>query len=292
MLFNGTGKMAKLNINPQQGAGAEITGIRLNELSDTEFDEIRVAFAEYGLIFFRDQVLNESDHITFARRWGLINVNRFFAAHPEYPEIALVNKEPKQQENIGGDWHTDHSYDHKPALGSILVAKELPPEGGDTWFVSMYDAFERLSEGMKKTLRGLRAVHSAKHVFGAAVGYELEPTEFENRIGNAPATKNMTNPIHPVVIRHPLSGKEALYVNSAFTLQFEGWTPEESKSLLDYLYSVSVQEDRICRFKWRPGSVAFWDNRATWHFARNDYAGHRREMHRITIDGCALSSST
>ncbi len=284
--------MSKLSVNPQPGAGAEVTGVKLNQLSDTDFQEIQSVFAEYGLIFFRDQELTEADHVAFARRWGNININRFFAAHKDYPEIALVTKEAGQAENIGGDWHTDHSYDHEPALGSILLARDLPPSGGDTWFVSMYKAFEQLSDGMKNTLRGLRAVHSAKHVFGAQQGYELAGDEFGQRIGNAPATEEMINPVHPVVIKHPLSGKEALYVNSAFTLHFEGWTPEESAVLLEFLYKEAVREDHISRFKWRPGSIAFWDNRATWHNAQNDYPGYRREMHRITIDGCALAAST
>jgi taurine dioxygenase len=283
--------MSSIKVNPQPGAGAEITGVKLNHLSDSEFREIQSVFAEYGLIFFRDQQLSEADHVAFAKRWGDININRFFAAHNDHPEIALVTKEPGQSENIGGDWHTDHSYDHEPALGSILLARELPPTGGDTWFVSMYEAFDRLSDGMKNTLRGLRAVHSAKHVFGTEGGYEMAGDEFGKRIGNATATEQLTNPVHPVVIRHPLSGKEALYVNSAFTLHFEGWTPEESAVLLDFLYKEAVQEDRICRFRWQPGSIAFWDNRATWHNAQNDYPGHRREMHRITIDGCALAES-
>jgi len=283
--------MSRIMVNPQPGAGAEITGVDLNHLSDSQFEEIQSVFAEYGLIFFRDQQLSETEHVAFARRWGDININRFFAAHNEYPEIALVTKEVGQSENIGGEWHTDHSYDHEPALGSILLARELPPAGGDTWFVSMYDAFERLSDGMKSTLRSLRAVHSAKHVFGAKGGYEESADEFGKRIGNAPATDEMVNPVHPVVIRHPLSGKEALYVNSAFTLHFEGWTPEESAVLLNFLYQTAVQEDRICCFQWRPGSIAFWDNRATWHNAQNDYQGFRREMHRITIDGCTLASS-
>jgi len=283
--------MNRIIVNPQQGAGAEVTGVKLNHLSDAEFRQIQSVFAEYGLIFFRDQKLSEADHIAFARRWGDININRFFAAHNDYPEIALVTKEKDQSENIGGDWHTDHSYDHVPALGSILLARELPPTGGDTWFVSMYDAFERLSDGLKNSLRGLRAVHSAKHVFGEQGGYDSSADEFGKRIANAPATEEMVNPVHPVVIQHPLSGKEALYINSAFTLHFEGWTAEESAVLLDFLYKEAVQEDRVCRFQWQPGSIAFWDNRATWHNARNDYPGFRREMHRITIEGCALAAS-
>lgn len=268
------------------GVGAEIQGVDIAAgLSANELDAIRASFAEHGLVFFRDQDISPEDHIAFAEQFGDINVNRFFTANPDHPQIAMVTKEPDQQVNIGGGWHTDHSYDHEPALGSILVARELPPSGGDTWFASMYKAYESLSPGLQETLCGLNAVHSARHVFGSAAGYE-EHTE--GRIGNSAKADTLTDPVHPVVIVHPLSGKKALYVNPGFTLRIDGWTAEESAPLLQYLYEQAVKESFVTRFQWQPGSIAFWDNRATWHFAQNDYQGHRREMHRITIDGCAL----
>lgn len=269
------------------GTGIEITGIDLRRPEPDEFDCVIRCFAEHGLVFFRDQQLDERDHIALAERFGAVNVNRFFAAHADHPQIALVAKEADQAINIGGGWHTDHSYDAEPALGSILVARELPRSGGDTWFASMYDAFDTLSDGLKQTLLGLRAVHSARHVFGTGGGYEAE-TDATDRIGNAGTADLLEDVVHPVVIRHPLSRRPALYVNPAFTLRFEGWSAEESRPLLEYLYEHATREERICRFAWRPGSIAFWDNRATWHFAQNDYAGERREMHRITIEGCAL----
>ena len=277
-----------LELKPHTGAGVEVLGVDLANLSDVELAAVKHAYADYGLVFFRDQSMDEDAHIKLAAKFGPININRFFAAHADFPEIAMVVKEADQETNIGGGWHTDHSYDHAPAMGSILVAKELPDAGGDTWFVSMYDAFDRLSQGMKQTLRGLNAVHSAKHVFGAGEGYDTKEASVGDRIGNADAVDSLTDPVHPVVIKHPLSGKEALYVNPAFTLHFEGWTREESEPLLNFLYEHAVSEPSICKFQWRPGSVAFWDNRSTWHFAQNDYQGKRREMHRITIDGCVL----
>jgi len=270
------------------GVGAEITGVDLSELTDNEFEAISSAFAANGLVFFRDQNLSEEDHIAFARRWGDININRFFKANDRFPEIAMVTKEESQEENIGGGWHTDHSYDIEPALGSILVAKELPQTGGDTWFTSMYSAYDSLSGGLKETLQGLRAVHSARHVFGSETGYNRSEST-GGRIGNPDQADKMIDPVHPVVIKHPLSGKNALYVNGAFTRHFEGWSIEDSQPLLNYLYSVAINEDFVTKFQWRPGSVAFWDNRATWHFAQNDYHGQRREMHRITLEGCALT---
>ena len=277
-----------ISINVLPGVGAEILGVDIaGGLASSELETIKQTFSQHGLVFFRNQKISEADHIDLAEVFGDINVNRFFAANPEYPQIAMVSKEPDQIANIGGGWHTDHSYDQEPALGSILVARELPPSGGDTWFTSMYKAYDSLSDGLKETLEGLSAVHSAKHVFGPQGDYEATGSA-SGRIGNAGAALEMEDPIHPVVISHPLSGRKALYVNAGFTLRFDGWTDEESAPLLAYLYGRAIVDENITRFKWENGSIAFWDNRATWHFAQNDYPGQRRVMHRVTIEGCAL----
>jgi taurine dioxygenase len=266
------------------GCGAEVLGVDLRQLGNRQWDEIRRAFTDHGVIFFRDQALTPEEHLAFARRWGPIDINRFFKAVEGYPEIAEVRKEPDQKANIGGGWHTDHSYDTAPAMGSILYAREVPPDGGDTLFASMYQAYDALSDGLKTTLEGLRAIHSDEHVFGAK-GYNAQKTE-GGRIGNTHMTKGEVS--HPVVIRHPESGRKALYVNSAFTLRFDGWSVEDSRPLLDYLYRHAVRPEFTCRFRWAPGSLAFWDNRCTWHYAANDYYGERRLMHRITVAGTPL----
>jgi len=271
-----------LDIRHTGGAvGAEILGIDLAEpLSEETVGTIRGTLAERGVVFFRDQTLTPPQHIALARRFGTINVNRFFAHHPDHDEIAMVTKEPDQTRNIGGGWHTDHSYDVEPAMGSMLYALEVPPTGGDTLFASMYAAYDALSDGLKATLAGLRAVHSSRHVFG-----QVRPG-LEGRIGNPHlATQDA---IHPVVITHPESGRKALFVNPGFTLRFDGWTDEESRPLLTYLYQHGQRPEFATRFVWGKGSMAFWDNRATWHLAVNDYHGHRRAMHRITIEGCSL----
>ncbi len=266
--------------------GAVIHGVDLSAaLSDACFAEIRDAYHRHGVIFFRDQRLTPEQHIAFARRWGAINVNRFFKAVEGYPMIAEVRKEPQQQENIGGGWHTDHSYDAAPAMGSILYAREVPEVGGDTLFASMYRAYDTLSDGLKRTLEGLKAWHSSRHAFGPSA-QELE-TRRDGRVGHPElATQDA---LHPVVIRHPETGRKALYVNPGFTLRFDGWSDAESKPLLDYLYAHAARPEHTCRFRWRPGSIAFWDNRATWHRAMNDYHGQRRLMHRITIEGVPLA---
>jgi taurine dioxygenase len=271
-----------LEVRPLSGSvGAEIGGVELGgSLSDATVGEIKGVLAQYGVVVFREQSLAPEQHIAVARCFGTINVNRFFAHAEGYPEIALVSKEPDQTANIGGGWHTDHSYDEHPALGSMLYARDVPPAGGDTMFASMYAAYDALSDGLKHTLSELRALHSSRHVFG------VERPHLKGRIGNPElATQDA---IHPVVITHPESGKKALFVNPGFTVRFDGWTVEESQPLLRFLYQHAARPEFTCRLRWRNGSLAFWDNRSTWHYALNDYQGERRLMHRITIEGGPL----
>jgi taurine dioxygenase len=276
--------MGALAVRPMTGGcGAEVLGVDLANLSNSDWQGIRDTFSDFGVIFFRDQTLTPEQHIAFARRWGKIDINKFFRADASHPEIAEVRKEPDQTLNIGGGWHTDHSYDQVPAMGSILVARELPEFGGDTLFSNMYAAYEALSAGLKETLGNLRAVHSSRHVFGTQGAYK--GTELDKTFGNEHLVDDA---VHPVVITHPESRRQALYVNPAFTLRFDGWTPEESRPLLEFLYRHAVRPEFTCRFRWAPGSVALWDNRCTWHYALNDYHGQRRLMHRITVEGVPL----
>ena len=275
-----------ITIQPQGAIGAEIHDVDLNDLSEATLAELRIAYAQYGVLFFRDQQLTPEAHIELAQHWGKININRFFTPVENYPQIAEVRKEPDQKYNVGGGWHTDHSYDQIPALGSLLYAKEVPSHGGDTLFAGCGVAFDNLSEGMKDTLRSLRAVHSSRHVFGESASV---PNDMSDMFGNADqATQDA---VHPVVIRHPLSGREMLYVNPGFTTHIEGWTVQESAPLLQFLYGHIARPEHTCRFHWQPGALAFWDNRATWHFAVNDYHGERRLMHRITVEGEALTAA-
>lgn len=276
-----------LTIARLPGVGVEITGIDLGgEIADADFAAMRAAYAEQGVVFFRDQNIDEAQHIAFARRWAPININRFLSAHPRWPEIAVLSKEPDQTENIGGAWHTDHSYDVIPAMGSMLVARELPPAGGNTLFASMYAAYDALPEAMKQKLAPLQAVHSARHIFGKDALYGRERGD---RIGNADAAEALVDVVHPVVITHPLSGKKALFVNLAYTIGIQGLSDTEANALLFELYAHCMRPEFAYEFEWRPGSIAFWDNRSTWHYAKNDYHGHRRVMHRITLEGQPLS---
>ena len=278
--------MGQIEVVPVSGGvGVEVHNVDIKSGIDAgTFDELRAAFVEHGLIFLRDQDITPDEHIAFAERWGEININRFFPRLDGYDQIATVTKEPDQTTNIGGGWHTDHSYDHVPAMGSILIARETPPVGGDTLFACMYTAYDTLSDGLKQTLENMKAVHSSRHIFGEQSSYR---DAMKDRFSNPEeATQDA---VHPVVITHPESGRKALYVNPGFTLHFDGWTAAESKPLLDYLYAHAVQLEHTTRFQWAPGSIAFWDNRCTWHYALNDYHGTRREMHRITVEGSPIS---
>ncbi len=265
--------------------GVEISGVALATCSDAEMEDIRNAIYEHGVAVFRDQTFSKEDHIKFGRRWGGIDINNYFPLTKDYAEIAIVKKEPDQVVNIGGAWHTDHSYDQIPAMGSVLVARELPPTGGDTMWAHMGAAYDALSDDLKTRIEGLEAFHTADHVYKADgiyaqtdQGATLRGQDLE------------TGAVHPVVIRHPHTGRKLLYVNRAFTINFVGQTPEESRPLLEELFDAALTDDNQCRLQWKPGTVAIWDNRTSWHNAINDYAGHYREMHRITLSGEALAA--
>ncbi|MGB5484841.1 TauD/TfdA dioxygenase family protein [Parasphingorhabdus sp.] len=263
--------------------GAIVEDVDVTKLSDEQFTKIRAAFRDHGALFFREQQLTPEEHIAFARRWGPIDFNRFFKRREGYPEIAEVLKEPDQQLNIGGGWHTDHSYDEAPAMGSILYALEIPPSGGDTLFAGMAAAYEALEDDMKAQIKNLKARHGNAHIFGEESEYRKG---FEGRYTNADQAGQTA--VHPVVLPHPESGVKGLYVNPGFTLEIVDMDPAEGQALLQQLYG-HIMEDRFhYRHQWHAGDLAMWDNRSTWHYALNDYQGHRRYLNRITIEGVAL----
>ena len=265
--------------------GVEIAGVALAACDDADIAAIKAAIYDHGVAVFRDQDFSPEDHIAFAKRWGGIDLNNYFPLNPRWPEIALVSKAPDQTTNIGGAWHTDHSYDQVPAMGSILVARVLPPSGGDTLFAHMGAAYDDLSPEVKAQIEGLQAFHTADHVYKADGLYAQTDQGAVLR-----GQDIRTGAVHPVVIRHPVTGRRLLFVNGAFTIHFVGQTREESLPLLSQLLDAAVRADNQCRVEWRPGTVTIWDNRTTWHNALNDYHGHAREMHRITLSGEALAA--
>jgi len=281
-----------IDIRPVTAAvGAEIFGVDLAEpLDEQTRGEIRGALLEHGVIFFRDQKLTPAQHLAFGQQLGTVEVDPTGSlGHPEgFPLITQVRKEPEQTVNTGGNWHSDHSFDEAPHLGSILLARELPPMGGDTMFAGMHAAYNALSDGLKETLEGLQALHTRTNAFDNANRSpdrkvtEAEREEIRRKFGKR-------NALHPVVLRHPESGKKVLYVNPNYTERFEGWTAEESRPLLNYLYSHASRPEFTCRFRWQVDSIAFWDNRSVWHRAINDYNGYRRLMDRVTLKGTPLN---
>ena len=265
--------------------GVEVSGISLAEADGEVLDDIRDLIYRHGVAVFREQDLSPEEHIAFARRWGGIDINNYFPLTEAHPEIAVVRKTEKQTTNIGGGWHTDHSYDQIPAMGSILVARTLPPKGGDTLWAHMGSAYAALPDDIKEKIEGLQAFHSADHI------YSPEGLYAKTDQGAALRGQDLkTGATHPVVVSHPVTGQKLLYVNPGFTINFAGMTRSESEPLLYQLFSYAMAPDHQCRVEWAPGTIAIWDNRTTWHYAMNDYHGYAREMHRITLSGEPLAA--
>ena len=271
--------------------GAEIHGVDLRQpLDDHTYGEIRGALNEHGVIFFRDQDIGPDHHLAFGKRFGEIDIDpTALTGHPAgYPMICEVRKEPEQTRNTGGNWHSDHTFDPNPPLGSILLARELPDYGGDTMFAGMYAAYDALSDGMKRTLEGLNAVHAKTRAFDGLPSDRQVSAEQKAAIHAQFAAREA---VHPVTPRHPESGRRLLFVNPTYTTRFEGWTEKESEPLLKFLFQHAARPEFTYRFQWRIGSIAFWDNRSVWHYALNDYHGSRRLMHRVALKGDGFAGS-
>jgi taurine dioxygenase len=274
-------KSSNFRIKAVAGAlGAEIEGVGLDELLDDDVvTDLRDALLDQLVIFFRDQYLNLDQFRAFARRFGTPVEYPFVRGLDRYPEIIEVAKLEHERVNFGGIWHSDTTYLEQPPMGSMLLAREVPPAGGDTLFANMYLAYEGLSRGMKRLLDSLTAVNSSAKA-------DVTRTR-EDRIRSGPGHQahQVFTARHPVVRTHPETGRKALYVNPAHTVCFDGMSEAESAPLLSYLFEHQTKPEFTCRFRWRPGSLAFWDNRATQHNPVNDYHGHRRIMHRMTLAG-------
>ena len=260
--------------------GAEIGGVDLRrELADETVAEIRRAWLEHVVIFFRDQDITSAQYLAFAERFGKPVEYPFVKGLDGFPVITPVIKLEHERVNFGGVWHSDTTYLDEPPMGTFLLAREVPPHGGDTLFANQYLAYETLSAGLRRVLDGLTGVSSSAKA-------DVSKTR-EDRIADHPTehSRKVFIAEHPVVRTHPETGRKALYVNAAHTACFKDWSEAESAALLDYLHRHQVQAQFTCRFQWRPGSIALWDNRAALHFPLNDYQGHRRVMHRITLQG-------
>lgn len=255
--------------------GGEIHGLDLAKpIDERTFEALHRAFLDRKVLFFRDQAIGPAEHVAFARLFGELEVHPFVKSLEGFPEVMLIEHGPGNpgRENT---WHSDVTWRQEPSLGSVLRAIEVPAVGGDTLFADMGAAYDGLSGTLQRMLDGLVAVHDFTHVFGR----RLPPDELKAMQERYPAAE------HPVVRVHPETGRKTLYVNAAFTVRIKGMAPEESRRLLELLYATASVPEVQCRFAWRPGSLAFWDNRATQHYAVSDYHPARRRMERVTIVG-------
>jgi taurine dioxygenase len=271
------GSTAPLAVRRAAGAlGAEVRGIQLSpDLPEATIAHLRRLWLEHSVLFFRDQDLPPTAFAAFARRFGEVVHYPFLKGLPEAPEVIPVAKLEHERINFGGLWHSDTAYLDEPPMATMLIAREVPPHGGDTLFASGYAAYEALSDGMKRLLEPLRAVNSSAKA-------ERTRTREDRAAGEE---RKVLEAEHPVVRTHPETGRKALYVNGGHALRLAGMSEEESAGLLEYLFHHQVRPEFTCRFRWEPGSLVFWDNRCALHNPINDYHGFRRIMHRMTLAG-------
>jgi taurine dioxygenase len=271
------GSIPGLQVKRLSGSiGAEIRGIRLRpDMPAETIAELRRIWLANSVLFFRDQDLTAPELAAFARRFGEVIHYPFLKGLEEAPEVIPVVKLAHETQNFGGLWHADTTYLPQPPMATMLIARELPPQGGDTLFASGYAAYDGLSDGMKRLLAPLRAVFSS-------VKAEFSRTREDQAPG---AGRGKSEAEHPVIRTHPETDLKSLYVNFGHTLRFKDMTVEESAGLLDWLFAHQVKPEYTCRFQWEPGSIAFWDNRCALHNPVNDYHGYKRLLHRVTLAG-------
>ena len=277
-----------ISVRPLAGSlGAEIDGVDLRKLSEDEVVEIRQASLDHLVIFFREQALEPADLERFTLTFGEFGDDPFVRGLEDegHPHVVRVLKEADEKHPFvfGGAWHSDWSFQDAPPAYTILYGKDVPEFGGDTLWANMYLAYESLSEGMKRMLDGLEAIHSPERAYG--------PTALHNEL-----LENMDIPYgdkarvlkaHPVVRAHCETGRKALFINPGYTVGLRDMKPDEAAPILESLYRVATNPAFLCRFRWEPGSVAVWDNRCTLHNPISDYHGQRREMYRTTVAGNA-----
>jgi|TARA_X000000368_G_scaffold46575_1_gene33351 taurine dioxygenase len=279
--FNTKKDFQNIEVFPTAGAlGAQIENVNLSDdLSEEVVNEIYDALLTYQVIFFRDQEFDPKSQKAFAKKIGNPIVYPFVKSLEDFPEITPILKKETDVNNFGGIWHSDTTYQAEPPMGTMLYGIEIPKYGGDTEWSNQYLAYESLSDGMKKFLDTLEAVNISGKARVAKTRSDIMKHASVGLKGDE------LKAIHPVVRTHPETKKKSLYVNEAHTTNFVGMTEEESTPILEFLFKHQIKSEFTCRFQWKPGSVAIWDNRCTMHNPINDYHGQRRLMHRITFAG-------
>ena len=268
--------------------GAEIRGIDLANITDTQFKQVRNALFHYKMIYFRGQDLSIEDQENFTLRFGPFGTDAYTGGIDGHPDVQRVIKEADTvvRRVFGETWHTDSPFLPNPPAISLLYAVEVPPYGGDTWWSNTQLAYEFLSNSMKGLLADLRVHMSARDVL---LSREESAREADRAVGDIKLTvdqqKNIEGAYHPIVRTHPDTGNQALYVDTAYSLGIEGMNEAEADAILGFLQQHVTQEIFTCRLRWEPGTFVLWDNRACIHYAFNDYDGYRREMRRTIVDG-------
>lgn len=258
------------------------------DLSQPMSDELRTAveaaFATHVVLCFRDQDLSVDTFERFALQLGTYGETPFITPMEDHPNVLRLLRRPDEQGPLfGSGWHSDWSFQAAPPSATLLYGVDVPPAGGDTAFTNQYLAYEALSPGMQQLLAPLRGIHSARRSYGpqGTFGHTGPDSSMEIRGGEAA----LATQTHPLVRTHPVTGRKSLFVNDVYSIGIEGLTDDEAAPLLKFLLDHSRQISFTCRVRWQPGSLTMWDNRVAQHFAIDDYAGHRREMYRITLAG-------
>lgn len=267
-----------IDITPLAGAiGAEIRGINVATLDDAGFSRVHQALLDHGVIVIRDQDITPAEQVAFAKRWNGLHTHPYLKGIPEHPELIEIVKEPDEEGGFGAHWHTDQIFTPEPAMATMLYAKVVPPFGGDTLFASTTAAYDALSDGMKAMLRGVRT-HNRYNKTAKRSG------KMSDKVTDVDKPSDVAK--HPIIRVHPETGRPSLYINDREnTPHLDGMTEEESTPLMSYLLRHATRPEFTCRVRWEVGSLGIWDNRQVLHMALNDYPGHRRVMHRLTIKG-------
>ena len=258
--------------------GVEVTGVDLRvPVADETLLAIQKLLLDHHVVFFRNQPLEPHQLIALAERFGSLDVHAFGRHLPDLPEVGLIDQADPQHDGANR-WHTDSTFMPRPPFGALLCAVRLPAVGGDTIWVSTTAAYESLSPMLRQTLDGLSATHDI-------TGPLLRAASGGHSIGSVEEVTARWPPIsHPVVCRHPETGRKFIYVNSNFTTRINGLSEAESDALLRFLFDLVKTPELQVRFHWEEGSIALWDNRCTQHYAVADYR-ERRIMHRVTVAG-------
>jgi taurine dioxygenase len=257
--------------------GAEVRGVDLSQaLTHSQWTEVHDAFLRHLVLFFKDQKrLSPEQQIRFGQTFGALHIHPAAPHLDGYPEVFVIHTHEGSKTNNGEWWHSDVSCDLEPPLGSILQLHVLPPCGGDTLFSSMYAAYDNLSPRMREFLQTLQARHESEHIYRG---------RYADR-GLDDSGKAYPSATHPVIRTHPETGKQAIFVNAAFTTRIEGLEPAESQAILQFLFKQVENPDYQARFKWQQNDVVMWDNRCAQHMAIWDYWPHERKGHRVTVKG-------